>query len=98
MADVIETDGVVAVITRLCRQDMVRRHAGSDDVVVAAFTAAGYIAVVKACSQPGVFRVAVVTDIAGLEVLPMFTGCPTVVVAQPAVERGPLELSADMAA
>ena len=81
MADMIETDGVVTVFTCLRGQDVAGRHTDSDDVVVATFAAAGDIAVVKACSQPGVFSVAVVTDITGLEVFSMFTGCPTVVVA-----------------
>ena len=81
MADMIETDGVVTVFTYLRGEDVAGRHTDSDDVVVATFAAAGDIAVVKARPQPGVFRVAVVTDIAGLEVLPVFTGCPTVVVA-----------------
>ena len=96
-ADVIETDGVVAVITCLRGQDVARRHTDRDDVVVAALAAAGDIAVVKACTQPGVFGVTVVADITGREMLPMFTRRPAVVVTQPAVERCPFELSTEMA-
>ena len=47
-ANVIETDGIVAVLASLRGEDVVGRHTERDNIVVAALAAAGDIAVIEA--------------------------------------------------
>ena len=47
-ANVIETDGVVAVLASLRGEDVVGRHTDREDIVVAALAATDDIAVIEA--------------------------------------------------
>lgn len=96
-ADAAEADGVVAIVTGLGAEYMVRRFSGRYPAVMAGSAFSENITMVEARVGPGIVNMAVITDVAADDVRWMFTGRTAVVVAQAAFHWRALELSAYVA-